>query len=124
LLTPETPFPHVGSYALLEREGRDQLVRIQWRRENEIVVSFPLRDGASGTLRVDPADLIDATPLTPAEEREFHDLDRSLRGSSLRTPKQKARLARRDALRKRMIVAPIAARLMRQLRERDEREAA
>jgi L-2-hydroxyglutarate oxidase LhgO len=114
MLHPETPFPYVGSYALLEHEGQNQLVRIVFRREGEVVVGLPLKDGASGNLRVAPDALIDATPLTAEEAREFHDLDRALAGRSLRTPKQKAMVARRDALRRRMIHAPIVERLLRE----------
>jgi hypothetical protein len=149
MLSSPTPFPYVGSYALLEHEGELQLVRIQMRRSTptvgedgratetgETVVSFPLRDGASGNIRVDPALLIDASPLSADEMRAFHELDRSLRGKfhgdtvgedgrRIRlTPKQKADLARRDAMRWRMIHAPIAMRLMRKLRDRQQREAA
>lgn len=124
MLTTETPFPYVGSYALLEHEGRDQLVRIQWRSESEIVVSFPLRDGAGGTLRVAPDRLVDGAPLTSAEQREFHDLDRALAGRSLRTPKQKREAARREALRQRIICAPLMARLLREARARTDRRAA
>lgn len=123
MLAPETPYPYVGSYAMLvdlDQPGTQaaELVRIQWRRLNETVVSFPLRDGAAGTKRVDPEQLIDATPLTPAEAREYHDLDRALAGRSGRTPKQKAMIARRDALRTRMIYAPVLARLLEEARGR------
>lgn len=118
MLQPQTPFPHVGSYALLVDTDTPtpadvELVRIQWRRESEIVVSFPLRDGASGTKRVDPAQLIDASPLTTAEAREFKELDRALFGRSLRTPKQKRDKARRDALHLRIIYGPVLDRQLR-----------
>jgi hypothetical protein len=114
MLNSPTPFPYVGSYALIEHEGANTLARIVMRRAGEIVVSLPLVAGASGNLRV-PADrLIDATPLTAAESREFHDLDRHLATRSLKTPKQKAQAARRDALRLRIIYAPIMERLLRE----------
>jgi hypothetical protein len=119
LLSPETPYPYVGSYALLEDEGRTELVRILWRREGWTMVSFPLRDGASGNKTVASADLIDATPLAFAEQKEFHDLDRALFGRSPSTKRQKALNARRDALHRRMVWAPYMERLMRQLRERE-----
>lgn len=118
MLQQQTPFPYVGSYALLiDPDARApqaaELVRIQMRREGEVVVSFPLRDGAAGNKRVDPALLIDATPLTSAEAREFHDLDRALAGRSLRTPKQKRDKARRDALHQRIVYGPALDRLLR-----------
>jgi hypothetical protein len=134
MLTPGTPFPYVGSYALYcdpdaEPPQADELVRINWRRSERSVgeggrsieqefcmVSFPLRDGASGNKTVPFADLIDATPLSSEEAREFHDLDRALFGRSLRTAKQKREAARRDALRRRTIYAPLLERLLRRAR--------
>lgn len=149
MLTSPAPYPYVGSYCLLEHEGRTQLARIVFRRSartvgedgranevGEAVVSLPLRDyerrsggmgepasGASGNLTIDPGQLIDGTPLTIEEEREFHDLDRYLAGRSLRTPRQKAMKARRDALHRRAIWAPFMQRLMRQLPDRLRRAA-
>jgi hypothetical protein len=129
MLSPETPFPYVGSYALFVDPDApppqaDELVRINWRREGFAMVSFPLRDGASGNKTVPFADLIDATPLSSEEAREFHDLDRALFGRSLRTAKQKREAARRDALRRRTIYAPLLERLLRKARAKVERRAA
>jgi hypothetical protein len=105
MLQTPAPFPYQGSYALLEHEGRTQLVRIVMRREGEVVVSFPLRDGAGGNLRVDPAKLIDGTPLTQAEEREFHDLDRQIDGRTFSDLSKQLRVKakRRTALKHRLI---------------------
>jgi hypothetical protein len=119
MLIPETPFPHAGSYALLVDPGARppqpaELVRILARETMRILVGFPLRDGASGNKAVGKDDLIDASPLTPAEEREYHDLDRELRGREIRTPRLKKLQARRAELRVRMIYAPLMARLIRQ----------
>jgi hypothetical protein len=140
MLSPETPFPYVGSYALYcdpdaEPPQADELVRINWRREGFAMVSFPLRDGASGNKTVPFADLIDATPLSSEEAREFHDLDRALFGrvdgavgkDGRRTrlsAKQKREAARRDALRRRTIYAPLLERLLRKARAKVERRAA
>lgn len=142
MLTPPATFPYPGSYALLVDQDApypqaDELVRINWRREGWAMVSFPLRDGASGNKTVAAADLVDATPLTAEEAREFHDLDRSLFGRidgavgldgrrTRLTAKQKRARARRDALRARLLAAPIMARLMLQMREKQasQQEAA
>lgn len=131
MLTPETAFPYVGSYAVyvdLDQPPpqRDELVRIQWRREGWAMVAFPLRDGASGNKTVAAADLIDGTPLTHEEKRELVELDRALFGRSLRTPRQKALKARRDALQSRAIWEPHLTRLLREHRARQasQKEAA
>lgn len=116
MLSSPTPYPYVGSYCLLEHEGETQLARILYRRATEIVVSLPLRPDAGGNLAVDPARLIDGTPLTHAEEREFHDLDRSLAGREPRNRSraQRARAARRDALKSRMIWSRFLDRKLRE----------
>lgn len=133
MLNQETPFPQVGSYALLIDKDQPhpqptELVRILRRNSGEaflrtslwqgapielVTVSFPLRDGASGTKSVPFSDLIDGTELTPAEARELADLDRELHGRSMRTQRQKEKGARRDALKLRAIWAPALRRLMR-----------
>jgi hypothetical protein len=127
MLNAETPFPYVGSHALLNdmdlpAPQPTELVRIQWRREGFAMVAFPLRDGASGN-KVVPADaLVDATPLTGEEQREFHDLDRALFGRSLKTPKQKRLKARRDELKLRMVFGPMMERLLREARAKADRQ--
>lgn len=130
MLSPATPFPYVGSYALYEDPDqpapqRTELVRILARRPDHdaayAMVSFPLREGASGNKMVPEAALIDGTPLTDAEAREFHDLDRDLAGRTLRTKRQKHRGARRDALKGRMIWSRYLARQLAELRRREER---
>lgn len=140
MLHPDAPYPYVGSYALLEHEGENQLVRILFRREGEVVVGLPLKEGASGNLRVDPTRLIDATPLTGKEMRDFHNLDRDLAGIEARirrwaendepgrcprmTPRQKAMAERRDALKRRVVFGPILDRLLRVARAYAEQRAA
>jgi hypothetical protein len=134
MLQSPTPYPYPGSYALYvdtdlpESEQRLELVRINWRQATIVqvlaMVSFPLRDGASGNKTVRADDLIDGTPLTAEETREFHDLDRGLAGRSMRTAKQKAQGARRDALRKRILNAPVLARLLREAAAKTDRKVA
>jgi hypothetical protein len=134
MLNQETSFPYVGSYALFE--DRDQprpateLVRIIGRRNTrdgeETLVSFPLRDGASGNRAVPFAELIDATPLTNAEEREFHELDRLIAG---RPPSDlsrslRAKAKRRNALKARLIWSRFMAQKLRDLRAREQLRAA
>jgi hypothetical protein len=117
MLSSPTPFPYVGSYALIEHEGANTLARIVMRRADEVVVGLPLREGAAGNLRVSPGQLIDATPLSGEETREFHDLDRGLAGRERRnlSKAQRIRAARRDALRRRIVFAPIMERLLREV---------
>lgn len=122
MLSSPTPFPYVGSYALFEHDGAHTLARIVMRREGELVIGLPTVDGASGNLRVTPDRLIDATPLTAAETREFHDLDRQLAGRSpdslRRSTRLKAMIGRRDALKRRLMHAPVMDRLLREARQR------
>lgn len=140
MLTPDAPFPYPGSYALYEDPDRPypqptELVRIMWCAPSRAVgpdggsfeqvivaVSFPLRAGAGGNKAVPADKLIDATPLTAAEQREFHDLDRALFGRSLRTKRQKALKARRDQLHRRALWAPFMAKRLRALREQQARQ--
>jgi hypothetical protein len=137
MLSNETTFPYPGSYALLIDEDAppptpDELVRINWRQIRDsgsgaaevAMVSFPLREGASGNKIVPFAQLIDATPLTAEERREFHDLDRALDGRDPRnfSKAQRWRAARRDALRRRMVHAPVMERLLRTLRDHQARQ--
>lgn len=129
MLSNETPFPYPGSYGLLidpdaPAPQPNELVRINWRREGWAMVSFPLRGGASGNKVIAAGDLIDATPLTADEEREFHESDRALAGRDPRnfSKRQRWLKARRDLFRLRMIHAPVMERLMRDMRERQARQ--
>lgn len=157
MLTPEATYPYPGSYALCHDPDRPQpspaeLVRIMWRRVDEpkrkvgkggrseehgfVAVSFPLRDGAGGNKVVASADLIDGTPLSGEEQREFHDLDRDLRGRfdgavgldgrrpRTLTRRQKARAARRDALKSRTIWSKVLADRLRDMRRHVEQRKA
>ena len=134
MLSPETPFPYVGSYALYEDPDapapqRTELVRILARRPGNdgayAMVAFPLRDGAGGNKLVPEAGLIDGTPLSPEEERQYHDLDRHLGGRSpvkCRSTRLKALAATRDRLRGRMIWSRFMARQLAEMRRREEAE--
>jgi hypothetical protein len=114
MLNVPAPFPHPGSYALHAREGRTHLVRIQyWNIDGLAVISFPLvRDVASGTCTVPREELLDGTPLTPAERAE---MDRLIaHNSCLKRPKGRsvdraAVLASRDHAA--LIMAPLLARV-------------
>lgn len=131
MLSPETPFPQVGSYALLidrdrpiERQSAE-LVRILRRYrmgwDAPVTLAFPLREGAGGTKNGVLSDLIDATPLTSAESREMTDLRRALTGQRVRGRKTKAE--RYAQLRSRAIWAPHFERLLRQARELETQRA-
>lgn len=112
MLKVPAPYPQVGSYALFVDDllatelQRAELVRLQSTPlgKEGALVSWPLRVGSSGSRRVPLADLIDATPLTKAEEREMHDLDRELRG---RKRPDKAKAPRCEALRRRHIMSTV-----------------
>lgn len=125
MLSSPAPFPYVGSYCLAEIDGEHQLARVLARRFSQqgaafALIGFPLRDGATGNREVAEAELIDATPLTGEEQREFHELDRALYGrTQFRTEKQKREKARRDQLRQRIVYGPILDRLMRFLPRTD-----
>lgn len=138
MLTPETPFPNVGSYALLIDEDqplgqqRAELVRIHSLRlvreghghpiEKKATLAFPLREGASGNKTVPFAGLIDATPLTGAEAREMVDLDSELRGLKVRDRANKQ--ARHDALYSRATWAPHMQRLLDEAHNREAKRRA
>jgi hypothetical protein len=137
MLAPDATYPYPGSYALLNDldlpyPQPTELVRIMWRRVDAdghgfVAVSFPMRDGASGNKVVPAERLIDGTPLTAAEQREFHDLDRALDDRNPRnfSKRQRAKAARRDALKQRMIWIPFLADRLREMRQRaDHRKAA
>lgn len=128
MLSPDAPFPYVGSYALLidsdlpKSAQRAELVRIMWRRlvpeapgqpaHEEVSVSFPLRAGACGNKLVPFAELINPTPLDDAEKRELTDLQRHLAGRVNLSPKLKVKLARVHALRQRLIWSQVAKGLL------------
>lgn len=130
MLSPATPFPAVGSYALFEDpnlprgQRRTELVRILERGAHVVLVSFPLREGAGGNRRVALADLIDGTPLTAEEKREEFDLYRQIFGRDRLTPKQKEKKARHEALRGRQIWSGCLQRKMDELAALQRKAAA
>jgi hypothetical protein len=129
MLPTEAPFPYAGSYCLVEHEGRDQLARIinrAWFNGGaRALISLPLRPDAGGNRWVAESELIHATGLSAEEAREFHDLDRLIFARSISwRRKHKAELARRDALKRRMIVAPLMRQLLRSLRVQEARRRA
>lgn len=76
MLNSATPFPQVGSYALLEEGRETHLVRIQRRTAgtDECVISIVGREGATGNRTVLVEDLTDGTALTADEQREMDSL--------------------------------------------------
>lgn len=117
MLKVPAPFPQVGSYAMfvdsnLPRDDqRAELVRIIRRptvcdRGGDVAIALPLRIGASGNQVVDEADLLDATPLTGAEQRELTDLLNYIRA---RVRPDKTKMARAEALRSRLVMSDVMA---------------
>jgi hypothetical protein len=101
--------------------------------ENDFfLIALPMRDGAGGNKVVAFSELIDASALTAEEEREFHDLDRAQAGWVGKDGRlikrlsagQKAKRARRDSLRSRIIRGPLLDRLLRFARATQQRRAA
>lgn len=114
MLKVHAPFPQVGSYALLEEGGKTFLVRIQHRDpegQGLALISFPGSYNASGNRKVAIADLIDGTPLTDAERREYAALEGALAGTSASTRSKKYK--RYMALRLRDIAADSLAEALR-----------
>jgi hypothetical protein len=132
MLSTPAPFPHVGSFALLidtdhpvERQ-RAELVRIIGREGRPVFngarIAFPNRIGATGNKLVPFADLIDATPLTKAEERELTDGLGDLRGRERLSPRLKAVKARTDALRHRQVYSLILGAELAVMNAREARQ--
>ena len=123
MLKAPTPFPHVGSFALLVDktlpidQQRAELVRIMRHDPSNgwFAVAFPLRVGASGNRMVTAADLIDGTALDQDEKRELADLQRHLHGRERLTPKMKQQQVRAEALRQRAIFAVLLDSELRKL---------
>jgi hypothetical protein len=135
MLDAPTPFPNIGSYGLLIDEDEPapqaaELVRIiACRFDGDgaaiALLSFPLREGARGNKEVPLDALIDATPLTIEEQREFHDLDRQLFGrTSFRSKGLKAKEERRETLKRRILWGPFFDRKLKAMRDRRQNAAA
>jgi hypothetical protein len=120
MLRTPAPFPQVGSYALIEIDGRLHLARIQKRTcDAEVMISLPLlRDVASGNRKVSPDALIDGTPLSEFEQRELGRLEIEAAAGGRGAP---AKRERADALSDRMTHAPILADMMKRLPDPERR---
>lgn len=71
MLNTPSPFPQVGSWALLETLGELQAARIvEAPADGMAKVSLPARPSASGSVGVELDRLQNATPLTAAEHDE------------------------------------------------------
>ena len=139
MLRTPTPYPQVGSFALLVDvnlpvgQQRVELVRVMRLGVSTAAVAFPLRAGATGNTTVALADLIDGTPLTAAEEAVAERLEASLRGvrakagvrgtSSRASRPSPARAARYHALRERGNWSLVMSAELAKLEAREAREA-
>ena len=127
MLKVPTPFPQVGSYALMlddvlpVEQQRAELVRIierdppdarQMYRDHQVAIAFPLRVGSTGHRRVAIGQLIDATELTGGEAAELQQLHRYL---GTRKRPMKAKVERAEALQRRAVSAPIMRRELEKL---------
>ncbi|MGZ8286647.1 MAG: hypothetical protein ACXW27_08685 [Allosphingosinicella sp.] len=71
MLNTPSPFPQVGSWALLETLGELQAARVvEAPADGMAKVSLPARPSASGSVGIEMDRLQDATPLTAAEHDE------------------------------------------------------
>lgn len=114
LKTPAS-FPFPGSFALHVDTGQPQLVRIiawadvQSGKPTSVLVSYPLRLGASGNTQLPVAALINGSPLTAEERMELRVLEEHLSGK--KRPR-KLDLAREAELRTRDVNAVAMTRLI------------
>lgn len=77
MLKAPATFPMQGADALVERDGRTVAVRIlRAAGPDGLATVTGAGPGASGTFVVEAKDLIDPTPLSPAEEAELDQLHR------------------------------------------------
>lgn len=88
MLNVPAAFPQPGSWALAEIRGAEEAVRIVNVVDGDAIVSMPNCCSASGNLRLPVAQLLDPTPLAPAEKAEAEALERSMVGKS-RVPRAK-----------------------------------
>lgn len=115
-------FPYPGSWALWMHNGRALAVRIQLRRGDEAMISIPsYYRVASGDRRVPVSELLDATPLTQADQAELRRLSSAIAG---RKRPRKADIDRADALRRRAIDSRLLQEQLAKLSARYAPEAA
>lgn len=129
MLTVPTRFPMVGSYCLWTdpnvppAQQSPQLARLQGTvgPGGMVLISLPLKAGASGCRRVHIDQLTNGDPLTNQEKRDLADLQRRL--GALEHPRRSPFFKREDALRRRAIWS---VHMLRQLDElhRLKRQAA
>lgn len=111
MLRTPAPFPQVGSYALIQIDGRNHLARLQARTAGgDVLISLPLlADVASGNRTVSIDALIDGTPLTDFEQRELDRLTTEVAAAKRPGAEKQARA---ETLRNRIIYAPILAEML------------
>lgn len=144
MLSTPTPFPHVGSFALYidpnlpttqQRAEMVRIMRVEGAADGRAVASpsplseariaaiaFPNRAGAAGNRTVPLSELIDAAPLTRAEEHALTDMLGDLRDRARLSPRLKAVKAQADALRSRQIHSHILESEVAVMRAREARE--
>ena len=129
MLSNPAPFPHVGSFALFVDENkpmisrRAELVRIMRTDGDHSAIAFPNRYGSTGNKLVPNDELLDATPLTKAEERALTDGQRDLRGRETLSPRLRKVKARTDTLRSRQLASIILESELAVMNARHAREA-
>jgi hypothetical protein len=117
MLSPPTPYPQQGSFALFDEEGKTHAVRIhQHDQQGFATISFPGRIGAaSGNKRVPIEQLLDGTPLDEEERAELKALERFVHSEGTRPSQSRAARIRRkryQALRLRDIRSATLANLI------------
>lgn len=96
----EVPFPQVGAYCVWQPTPADepQLARIQFRTDAAVKIALPLAgDGSSAFRSVPFGELLDCTPLAPAELRDLDAMSAAGLAASVagRTPRRDLGAARR-----------------------------
>lgn len=73
MLKTPAPFPQVGSFALAHHDRRLQLCRILAKvpDSDDVLIGFPATFGASGNTRAAIGSLVDGTPLSDGDRREW-----------------------------------------------------
>lgn len=80
MLAAETPFPHPGSWALVDVNGSTHVAKIlSSHRDGTVTIALDAVLGASGNRKIPATELTDPTPLTLHEEGEMDRLDREIR---------------------------------------------
>lgn len=78
MLASPAPFPHPGSWALVEVDGAASIAKIiSSHRDGTVTIALDGVPGASGNRKIPADELRDPTPLTLHEEGELHRLERA-----------------------------------------------